>query len=169
MFIKIANLSDGDHEFDFNEPIKEFDLGEPFYGNVDIKAKISKINNQIILNMFFDIHAKLICDRCGTTFDNLLQCNYQMVYIFGSKQADDNSGFNVSYLSPNEDKIYLDKDIRDYSILAVPMKKLCREDCKGLCYLCGQDLNKGTCNCSKDKVDVRWAPLMDLKNKLSNN
>lgn len=169
MFIKISNLSDGEHEFDFNEPVKELELGEPFYGDIVLKAKLSKLNNQFILKTEFEIHAKLICDRCGTEYDKLLNNSYQMVYILGKQQEDNESNFNVSYLSLNENKIYLDNDVRDYSILAVPMKKLCKEDCKGLCYKCGQDLNKGDCDCSGEEVDTRWAPLLNLRNKLSNN
>ena len=168
MFIKISNLSDGDHEFEFEEPVKTFDLSEPFQGDINIKIKLSKLNNQVILDSFFEIPAKLTCDRCGTLYTENLKSKFKMVYILGNIREEESS-FNVSYLSLHEDKIYLDKDIRDYSILALPMKKLCREDCKGLCYKCGHDLNKGPCKCSKEEPDARWAPLLDLKNKLSNN
>lgn len=47
--------------------------------------------------------------------------------------------------------------------LAVPMKPLCREDCKGLCPGCGQDRNEGECDCEDDWVDPRWAALETLK------
>jgi uncharacterized protein len=49
------------------------------------------------------------------------------------------------------------------------MKKLCREDCKGLCNVCGKDLNDGDCNCDRSNADIRWLPLKELKNKLNNN
>ena len=69
------------------------------------------------------------------------------------------------YLHPETDKIDLAKDIRDYAILAVPMKKLCSEDCKGLCPKCGKNLNDGTCDCHEEKMDPRWEPLQKLKIK----
>ena len=46
--------------------------------------------------------------------------------------------------------------------LAVPMKPLCREDCKGLCGTCGQNLNEGACDC-EPAPDPRWAALQKLK------
>jgi uncharacterized protein len=47
--------------------------------------------------------------------------------------------------------------------LAVPMRSLCREDCKGLCPHCGTNLNRGRCDCEDDWVDPRWAALAKLQ------
>jgi uncharacterized protein len=47
--------------------------------------------------------------------------------------------------------------------LNVPMKPLCRPDCKGLCPECGADLNEGACSCGDAKMDPRWASLAALK------
>ncbi len=48
--------------------------------------------------------------------------------------------------------------------LALPSRFLCKEDCKGLCSMCGQDLNTGDCSCSKP-TDSRWDSLKDLFNE----
>jgi len=48
-------------------------------------------------------------------------------------------------------------------MLSVPMKPLCREECKGICSSCGTDLNAGPCECKKQEVDPRLAPLQKLK------
>lgn len=55
---------------------------------------------------------------------------------------------------------------RQALILALPMRPLCNEQCKGICPLCGADLNKGTCSCQAP-VDPRWAKLDELLAKLS--
>lgn len=47
--------------------------------------------------------------------------------------------------------------------MALPMKPLCREDCKGLCSVCGQDLNQGNCECRVATVDPRFEALRKLK------
>ena len=47
--------------------------------------------------------------------------------------------------------------------LAVPMKPVCREDCRGLCPQCGINRNHGTCTCEDERVDPRWAALAKLK------
>jgi uncharacterized protein len=47
--------------------------------------------------------------------------------------------------------------------MAVPMKPLCREDCRGLCVTCGADRNRGDCGCQTQTTDVRWEALSKLK------
>jgi len=49
--------------------------------------------------------------------------------------------------------------------LNVPMKPLCRADCKGLCPECGADLNEGACSCAETRTDPRWAALAVLKSR----
>ena len=50
--------------------------------------------------------------------------------------------------------------------LNVPMKPLCREDCQGLCAICGADKNAGACSCVETTTDSRWASLAALKSRL---
>ncbi len=52
--------------------------------------------------------------------------------------------------------------VREESILAVPIHALCRLDCKGLCPECGENLNEATCDCKRDTIDPRLAPLRAL-------
>ena len=166
MIIKIANLSDGLHEINFDEEIENIGIEEPFYGKCKVDAKLAKSVSQIVLNAELALTAKYECDRCGREYDSEVRTAYQMVYLFGD-EPEDNDDINLSWLQPDADKIIIDNDVRDYALLAVPMKKLCKEDCKGLCVRCGQDLNEGNCNCSNDETDPRWKPLMELKNKLN--
>lgn len=50
--------------------------------------------------------------------------------------------------------------------MALPMKPLCRPDCRGLCSECGQDLNLGACACVRETIDPRWEALKALKEKV---
>ena len=52
---------------------------------------------------------------------------------------------------------------RDQIVLAVPYAPLCDEDCKGLCPVCGTDLNTGSCTCDRAVMDPRWSALKNLK------
>ena len=56
----------------------------------------------------------------------------------------------------------LTEAVRQYALLAIPMKPLCRENCAGLCPTCGHDLNQGPCNCSSQEIDTRWSRLSKL-------
>jgi uncharacterized protein len=84
-------------------------------------------------------------------------------------ELSENDKMDVVYLHPETDTINLTDDIRDYALLAIPMKSLCSENCKGLCPNCGANLNDGPCKCKEEKIDPRWEPLLKLKlkNKLN--
>jgi len=56
----------------------------------------------------------------------------------------------------------LTETVRQYGVLALPMKPLCKEDCAGLCPTCGHNLNNGPCECPKQEIDPRWAALRKL-------
>ena len=168
MKIKISSLSDGVHNFNFDESVEELGLEEPFHGNFKVDVELNKLHNQIILNANLTLNANFDCDRCNKNYDDVLTSSYQMVYLSGTEPID-NGAINITYLPFDADKIELDNDVRDYALLAIPMKKLCKDDCKGLCSNCGKDLNEGDCGCEHNTVDPRWLPLKELKNKLNNN
>ena len=63
------------------------------------------------------------------------------------------------------DEIDLGHLMREQFNLSLPMKPLCREDCRGLCPVCGINLNKGSCDCKRDWEDPRLAALRNLKAK----
>jgi uncharacterized protein len=52
---------------------------------------------------------------------------------------------------------------REAVVLALPSQIVCSPSCKGLCPQCGQDLNRGSCDCASVASDERWAKLKDLK------
>jgi len=168
MIIKISNLSEGDHEFVFEDKVGLFDLDSPFYGKFKSLVIINKLHDQLILTAKSNFKVKYECDRCGTEFKRTLVSEYKMIYLMNEAPAETDS-INVSYLNRDADKIDISNDVREFALLAVPMKKLCNEDCKGLCPNCGKDLNKEQCTCKSDEIDPRWKPLLSLKDKLNLN
>ena len=61
----------------------------------------------------------------------------------------------------------LEPVFRDALTLALPLNPLCDAGCKGLCPHCGRDLNEGVCSCHVESSDPRWAPLEELRVRLS--
>lgn len=59
--------------------------------------------------------------------------------------------------------IDLEPIVREQVQLALPMNAVCREDCKGLCAQCGQNLNEKQCDCAAKFVDPRFAALKNIK------
>jgi uncharacterized protein len=62
--------------------------------------------------------------------------------------------------------LVLEDTLREQVLLAVPLKTICREDCKGLCPHCGNNLNERGCSCADDVEDPRWAALKEIRGKL---
>jgi uncharacterized protein len=61
----------------------------------------------------------------------------------------------------------LDVDKLVYAEILVnwPMRVLCKDDCKGICKVCGMNLNKGACSCQRTELDPRMAAIQDIFNK----
>lgn len=163
MIIKFTNYTDGIHYFDFEEPAKNLGLGEELKDTVKLHVKMDKSHWQIVCECTLELTAEFICDRCDADYTTQLQENFTLVYLFDNQQKQVES-LNLYYISPEADKINLREDVIDYARLAIPMKRLCNEDCKGLCPSCGADLNKETCKCTKEEVNPVWAPLFQKKN-----
>ena len=59
-------------------------------------------------------------------------------------------------------EVDLDDIVTDNFLMNISGKYLCRDDCKGLCPVCGHDLNEGDCGCDSEYVDPRWQALKDI-------
>jgi uncharacterized protein len=164
MIIKYTNFSDGIHQFRLTEPVAKLGLENLFFGDVNVDCKMDKSPHQIVLFCETAARTKFICDRCTVEFEAELKSKFQISYIFTRKESSEED-FNVRYLSPLEDKIILDKDVFEYAELSIPMKKLCSDDCNGLCSKCGINLNEKNCGCKPEIDNDIWAPLQKLKNK----
>jgi uncharacterized protein len=64
------------------------------------------------------------------------------------------------------DGVLLEDALREQVLLAVPVKAICREDCKGLCPHCGANLNAEPCSCAEPMEDPRWSALKEIRGKL---
>jgi len=168
MRIKISGLENGMYDYDFEADIEKIDLTEPLFGKYNTNVVLNKFDDQIILEASTTAGANFICDRCGTASKQTVKSKYKMIYLLRSIEGAEEE-INITYLSPDTHMIDISKDVRDYMILSTPMKRLCKEDCKGLCAKCGADLNEKQCDCNDDEIDDRWKVLSELKHKLNKN
>lgn len=167
MIIKYTNFADGIHDLDFEEPVKKLGLDESFTGNISVKCKMDKSIHQIVLGCDLSVINKTLCDRCNSEFERELKNSFQISYLF-SKTPVESEDFNLRYLGPDDEKIDISQDVFEYIELAIPMKTVCREDCKGLCPKCGTNLNDKQCNCDTSRPLDIWDDLKKLKGKLNN-
>ena len=80
-------------------------------------------------------------------------------------EASEPEGKDVGLAEYRDDTIDLGEVVREQLYLALPMKPLCQEDCKGLCPVCGVNRNRETCTCQQEWVDPRMAALKEWKTR----
>lgn len=168
MIIKHTDYSAGVHNIEFTENCTEIGLEEPFFGKVKVNCKMDKSIYQIVLNINGSSQVKYECDRCNEEFISEISTEFQLVCLFNSEDVQ-NEDINVIYLSPEQDKINISNDVKEYFVLNVPMKKVCKPECKGLCAKCSANLNLKKCGCEESINNPVWEPLQKLKGKLNNN
>jgi len=168
MKIKISGLKNGTYTYEFEGKSESLELIEPLSGKYSADVVLTKFDDQIILDVSVTCEANFECDRCSTDFKRNVSGEYRMVYLLRAVENADGDN-DVTYLPPDTDKINITNDVRDYLILSIPMKKLCKEECAGLCIRCGKDLNEGLCDCTDEEIDDRWKDLLELKKKLNTN
>jgi len=164
MIIKITNLSNGVHCFDFDKSVEDLGIGDLFTGLIATKVKLDKSAHQIVLDAQSKASYKFICDRCSEDSESVIDVDFQLVYIFSSHKVE-SEDINVKYLTPEIDKIDFSDDLKEYLRISLPMKNLCSDECKGLCPRCGANLNKKKCKCRKEINTDIWEPLRKLKEK----
>lgn len=114
---------------------------------------------------------ELACSRCLEPFRMPVDASFDHRYLPASEMSAEperevqDEDIGTSYY--RDDQIDLDELLREQFYLALPMKPLCREDCRGLCSQCGTNLNAGACDCAPAWEDPRLAPLKSLMKKES--
>jgi uncharacterized protein len=65
-----------------------------------------------------------------------------------------------------KDSLLLEDVLREQVLLSLPVRTLCKPDCKGLCPRCGANRNLQTCSCEEGPSDPRWGTLSELRNRI---
>jgi uncharacterized protein len=123
------------------------------YGTV----RATRTPQGILLQADLQTQIGLECVRCLTDFLQSLNINFTELYAFSQRYVTD-SGL----LMPESGFIDLAPVLREYILLEIPISPLCRQDCKGLCPNCGNNLNESTCIHEDESVDPRLASLKKL-------
>lgn len=110
---------------------------------------------------------ELPCSRCLEPFTTAVDAAFDLRYqprseaTTGSEQEVQEDDFSAAFYE--NDQIDLGQLMREQFYLALPMKPLCTENCRGLCAQCGTNLNRGACGCAQDWGDPRFAALKALR------
>lgn len=123
--------------FDFPEIV----LGSDFeLKNLLGVVKIGRTPQGIIAEGKFGGVTQANCVRCLTDFDQNLATSFQELFSYEMHPTTE-EGMKI----PEDGNIDFGPILREYLLLEMPIKPLCKPDCKGLCTVCGENLNLTTC------------------------
>jgi len=115
----------------------------------------------------FSVPLQFTCDRCAEPFRTEIIDRFDLIYepepeaVAGQEIAIKHSESEIGYYKwPGFE---LNDILEEQVLLAVPMQRLCRADCKGICPVCGQNRNEQDCSCQSSPADERWAALKNFQ------
>lgn len=142
--LDMSDFKDQAGEFPFKEPVKVTAVIHNRVGVVSLHAEAKSV----YLTQ---------CDRCCAPLKEQLSVPFDNILV--KEVADDDDIGEIIVVK--DDKLNLDELVYTNVILNLPMKHLCSESCKGLCSVCGKNLNEGDCGCDRSG---RVSPFSVLKN-----
>lgn len=106
------------------------------------------------------------CDRCLEAASFPVELDFDLFYepVAPKPRAEeveiDAGEVDVAFYKG--EGLELEEVLREQILLALPMRRICREDCRGICPICGENRNRVLCTCQPEMVDDRWAALRRL-------
>lgn len=101
---------------------------------------------------------QLECARCLETFSQPIDLHLEAQFGLPSQKPQGETIFPIGV----KGILDLAEALREHILLDLPMRPLCRPDCRGLCVGCGKNLNEGPCDCVQETIDPRLARLKEL-------
>ncbi len=135
---------------------------------VKVHADLSlvRLKRSVLVTGRAEARPRQTCSRCLQEFDLTVPFKIEEEFV---QTVDVDSGLPLevaaepdTFAIDEKHIIDISEALRQYLILALPMKPLCQPDCPGLCPVCGGNLKEAKCGCDRDTGDVRWAALREL-------
>ena len=129
-------------------------------------CRLLRTRRGILVKCSLDTEVELTCGRCLCRFRHPLKISFEEEFLptidvtSGTPlpQTEEAGAFTID----ERHILDLTEPARQYALMAIPMKPLCRADCAGLCPKCGNNLNQGNCDCPTREIDPRWSELTKL-------
>lgn len=133
---------------------------------VDVRGSVTNTGSSMLVRATAVADVRLECSRCLRDVDARVKAQIEERY----RRAGAEDSFEEDPLAEEDDVGYYERDridvgevVRENFALEIPMKPVCDDGCKGLCPLCGIDLNVDSCSCRHDDTDPRLAVLREWK------
>ena len=156
-------------------------------GEIDWGGKVVFTDPGFYLTAHLGYDQSLICTRCLTSFTEPVEADVELLLLVEEPPPEPEHGGRGGASGAGEDRAGEEVELEEEDLgvltltgetfdtdpilleqlqLNIPMKPLCRPECKGLCPICGTDRNEGECSCTEEAKDPRWQALAGLKERL---
>ena len=147
---KIAGVDGG--SLDFSGDIKFEEFANP----VKVKGTVKNYSNQYVINCEGEMELDAQCARCLEDVKKVVTFSFNEA--IGSEDC-------LECLSVIQNTIDIDEAVYTNISIETDQKFLCSESCKGLCVVCGTNLNVSECDCDTEEIDPRLEMFKKLLNK----
>ncbi|MGN0620956.1 MAG: YceD family protein [Porcipelethomonas sp.] len=140
---QVFNITGERRDFEYEIPASELSHAKSYDFAVPVSVKGSFYNRAGIVNMVYSVKFTLniVCDRCLEELQKDYSFEFEHIVVTSVNKENDD------YIIAENDSVDVNEIALSDIILELPTKMLCRDDCKGLCMVCGCNLNKSECNC----------------------
>jgi len=166
--LDIGSIPEGASEIDLTVDAAE--LGAPpedmcFEGPVEVRLSANRNGNDIFLKGKAAVKSVLQCGRCLEEYSLVLECPIGVWCVIGAGGEQTDMGERDSVIEVPASSKYVDlaDHVRSELLMLAPFKPLCGDRCRGLCPVCGTNLNVGSCSCEGDSHNNRWDALKEIK------
>ena len=150
MIVDISKIVGADGEsLTYSGEIKFEDLVNPVY----VSGAVKNYSNQYVISCDIKTTFDAQCARCLEETKKEIETSFEE--MIGSEDCPE-------YLTIVQNTIDIDEAVYTCVNFSLSQKFLCKESCKGLCFVCGTNLNENECNCDKEVTDPRFDVLKKL-------
>jgi uncharacterized protein len=175
MFLDLKDIGPGGRSFEGEVVVPEMERyrGEAVrVPSARLVLRVDRRGGRLEMEGRLTTRVGLICGRCLETFEWPLEAPMALRLLPGSvdeeeaPEGDDGEGDPIDAWRMDGQALDLVRLVQEFVLLQIPLKPVCRAECKGLCPRCGADRNRTACGCDVQDEDPRLAPLSELKKRL---
>ena len=136
----------------------------PFLSKKPVKLTITNLGGRKVkIELEGEVTLALPCDRCLREVAETISFQTEREIDFSQTDEERAADLDETNFIDGYD-LDVDAFVCEEILLGFPMKVLCQEDCKGICKVCGANLNEGECGCDRTELDPRMSVIRDIFN-----
>lgn len=141
-----------------------FELGIKF--PINYRGNMFKVDDIIDISVEISYDFNTTCARClKSMIDHVDTKSYFRIVSFDNSYEKDEETKDIEIIVLKNEPLNVQDLVMSIVVTSIPYKSICKENCRGLCPKCGQDLNEKICNCEPEMTDPRFEALLGLFNE----